>query len=177
MKARHLIALGLVVACAAQAQVYKRVDDQGNVTYSDEPGPDSEKVQLPEIQTYTPRPIKSTSSSTGAAAQPADDAGETRPYTIRITAPANDATVINNEGTVPVLASIDPPLGASEGIVFYLNGQQVTEPGKAAGVTLSFVDRGTHTVRADVIGASGKTVAKSEVVVFHLKRFFRKPGS
>ena len=40
-----------------RAEIYKRVDDEGNISFSDKPQPGSEKVKLAPIQTYTPPAI------------------------------------------------------------------------------------------------------------------------
>jgi hypothetical protein len=37
-------------------------------------------------------------------------------------------------------------------------------------VTLTDVDRGTHTVQAAIKDAQGKEIARSNSVIFHLKR-------
>ena len=44
-----LVPLLLGMSCSAIAHVYKSVDSEGNVVFSDTPGDGSEAIQLPEI--------------------------------------------------------------------------------------------------------------------------------
>jgi hypothetical protein len=180
MRTLFTTVLVLTLAMAAHAQVYKRVDKYGNVTYSDEPAPDSKKIRLPQIQFYTPPKRKTPKADAADAAATA--AAEKKPapmpsYVIQVANPVDDDTVISNAGTVQVTVTIDPALRPTETITIYLDGQPIAQGGSATSATATFVDRGSHTVRASVLDSNGTVVATSAGVKFFLKRFFKKAGS
>lgn len=58
MKLRHLLILccSAVVASSAQADIYKRVDDEGHVTYSSKPIKGAKKLHLEPLPTMAPPP-------------------------------------------------------------------------------------------------------------------------
>jgi hypothetical protein len=58
MKLRHLFILCCSFACAfaAQAEIYKRVDKDGHVTYSSTPIKGAQKLHLEPLPTMTPPP-------------------------------------------------------------------------------------------------------------------------
>ena len=94
--------------------------------------------------------------------------------TLRISAPAEDETVHNNEGNVAVAVELSPPLriAAGERIVLLLDGAVVAS-GSAQRFELTGIDRGTHSLRARVAAADGSAVAESATVTFHLWRASR----
>ena len=49
---RLLLVLLLLSPLLATAQVYKHVDQDGNVTFSDIPAPDSEKIDVPTLGNF-----------------------------------------------------------------------------------------------------------------------------
>jgi hypothetical protein len=56
MKLRHFFVLccSAVFACTAQADIYKRVDDEGHVTYSSKPLKGGKKIHLEPLPTMAP---------------------------------------------------------------------------------------------------------------------------
>jgi hypothetical protein len=164
-----------LLSATADAQVYKRVDEKGNVTYSDEPGAGAEPVTLPEIQFYTPPKLPASQAKTADEAE--KKSGEMPSYKVSIASPAQEATVIQNDGTVVVSARVEPALRPTEKVAFFMDGVRVAEPGASTSITLSLVDRGSHVVKASIVDATGATLAESGAVTFFLKRFFRKPAT
>lgn len=80
----------LFFALAGQAQIYKTVDADGNVSYSDTPasGGASEEVEMRHINTTPPPPAIVPRERPAAEEEPA--AVNYRPV---ITAPANETTI------------------------------------------------------------------------------------
>lgn len=161
--------LMLSLSCGlAQAAVYKRVLPDGSVIFSDQPGPDAEEIETPKPQTFTPPP-----TSTIIAPQTNSDKKPSAPYaSLTITTPVHDETIRDNTGNVSVSVSIEPPLQtqAAHKILIKLDGQVVGRPSTTQQLTLENVDRGTHTVQASVLNATGNTLLDSESVTFHMKR-------
>jgi hypothetical protein len=162
------IFLMVVAAACVHADVYKSVNEKGEVVYSDQPAPNAQRMKLPELPTYTPPPIPRFSTGS-TASKPA----AANPYkSVRIVVPENDATVWDNQGMIRVEIALDPPLMTQKGhkIQVYLNGEPRGMPVGTTSISFSNVDRGTYTLTASVVNAEGVVLASAEPVVFHLHR-------
>ncbi len=161
---RTLIALTL--ACLSgtvtAADVYRWVDSNGVVHYSDKPQAPSDKpVSLPHLQTYAPG-----SAPPGFAAAPTP--GKEAAATISIASPAADETIRDAEGKFTV--TVNAELQAGQGLVFYLDGAaQNQQPTPSTAYLFNGVERGEHTVAAALVGGDGHEVARSETVTIHMK--------
>jgi hypothetical protein len=93
---------------------------------------------------------------------------------VRIVAPQHDATVHDNQGTLDVSVAVSPPLRSKEGdhIVLLLDGR-VAASGANVHIRLRDVDRGTHTLRAQVVAADGALLLASPETSFHMWRASR----
>ncbi|WP_455204981.1 DUF4124 domain-containing protein [Kaarinaea lacus] len=157
-----------VAILPSQAAVYKHVDEQGNVSYSDVPSKKDEKpVKVEEPMTFTPDPATRSSSSSETEKKPAEKPVEYQ--SLSIISPANDAAVRSNSGDVTIQLSLAPELQRKHYIIVILDGAKVHE-GSSTSVTLTNLDRGTHTISAQVQDAREKTLLASDPISFHLQR-------
>lgn len=102
-------------------------------------------------------------------------AGNTAGYdTVRIIVPRDQATVHDNEGNLDVSVEVSPPLSSDAGdhIVFLLDGRTVAS-GTDVRIRLTGVDRGTHTLQAQVAAADGTLLLASPVTSFYMWRASR----
>lgn len=165
-----LTCLLLAAPLPAAADIYRWVDDDGVVHYGDEPRGDAERLELPEPATIdfpdpAPRPARGGDDD----AEPADAATDYR--RLAITSPRPEQTIQSAPGEVPVSLALEPQLRAGHRIALLLDGDPVPQsPLDRLRVTLAPVDRGTHTLRAQVLGSDGEVLARSETVTFYLHR-------
>ena len=156
----------ILLSASVQADVYKSVDENGEVMFSDQPTPNAQRMKLPELPTYKAPPVPGFSSSPkpAPAASPYDS--------LKIVAPENDATIRDNQGVVRVQVALEPPLMSKQGhkIQFYLNGEPHGMPVATTSISFSNLDRGTYTLTTSVVDASGAVLMTSDPVVFHLHR-------
>jgi hypothetical protein len=156
----------ILLSASIQADVYKSVDENGEVIFSDQPTPNAQRMKLPELPTYKALPVPGLSSSpkTAPVASPYDS--------LKIVAPENDATIRDNQGVVRVEVALEPPLMSKQGhkIQFYLNGEPHGIPVGTMSISFSNLDRGTYTLSTSVVDASGAVLMTSDPVVFHLHR-------
>jgi hypothetical protein len=163
---KHFPVLLILLVASVQADVYKSVNEQGEVVYSDQPAPNAQRMKLPELPTYTAPPIPAFSSTPEAAPVAS-------PYeSVKIVAPENDATIRDNQGVVRVEVVLNPPLMTKQGhrIQFYLNGEPHGIPVGTTAISFSNLDRGSYTLTSSVIAANGDVLASADPVVFHLHR-------
>lgn len=168
----------LLICSSAYAAVYRTVDEHGNVVFTDDPGANGEPVKLPPLSTVPPPKYTGKKESVPEDIQPQAPVYEI----VRIVAPTQDETLRDNPGNVTVKVAVKPKLDKAAGhrIQYYLDGQPWLKPSPSGTAVLSPVDRGTHTVAAAVVNASGEVLKRSDDVRFYLHRqsinFPNRPG-
>lgn len=150
------------------AAVYKHVDEEGNVTYADEPQKKGDKpISLPEPTTIkiTPAPKSSTSSEGKSASEKKTVSYES----VEITNPANDQAIRSNSGDITIQINSSPPLQGNDLYGVFLDGAKIQESA-APSVTLTNLDRGSHTAVVHILDENGQTLVTSSPITFHLLR-------
>ena len=92
----------------------------------------------------------------------------TAPYgTLVIAQPQDQQTVFDNNGVVDVVVSISPPLRGGERVVLLVDGKAAARQAGTA-FRLTGVDRGTHSLQAQLVSGEGRLVISSAPVTFYL---------
>jgi hypothetical protein len=168
--------MGLSVAFSVQAAVvYKWVDADGVVHFSDQEAPGAEKI-------YT-----KGSSSTAAASAPRSPAGAPAgsfqapkkaaanglDYTeFSISSPASDQTFFGDD-SISVHLNLAPTLKLNQSITWHLNGKQLEYPPDAVSFVLPRLDRGTYALAATITDQQTGESQTSNSVSF----FVRQPSA
>src|SRR5450755_422105 len=162
---RTLLFTLMCLACglALAATVYKWVDENGTVHYSDQPHANAQKVQVDAAQTYPATSSQAAVSSAAAAAggQSGNSGGDTSYRGCAIVNPQDGATFANiNDLSVNVRT--DPVLRQGDQIFILVDGSAVNG-GNPTGsqFTVSPVDRGTHTLQAVVRDGSDNLMCQT----------------
>ena len=165
---RRLAFTLMFLACslAVATTVYKRVDDDGVVHYSDQPHPNAQKLQVKDVQTY-----KASAFERGSPAAPAAPATRQQPTGYQgcaIVQPA-DAQDFANLDSLNVVVQTDPPLRGGDQVYVTMDGQPLNN-GAATGTqfTVSPIDRGQHTLTAMVRGSDGTTLCQTPGITFNI---------
>jgi len=164
------LALGLSCLCwgtpAVSATVYKCLDEDGRVAYSDTPCPGGVRMEIP-TEVLVPAPAAPQKPGAGTAAF----AGYSG---LAVQNPANEEVIRDNsgEGTVPVVLSVSPDLRADLGheITVYLDGAAWPQRFRGPQFELNGVKPGTHTLRAAAVGRDGSELFSSATSKFSLLR-------
>ena len=169
-----LIAM-LLIAGFVSAGVYKWVDKDGNIHYSDTAPPhgQAQELELPETSRYKPRVLPSKTPQAGSVqAQP--DSGEaekpTSYPTVEIVQPENAGTVRSNQGDVTVEVQLDPALAEGHVLAFVLDGEAIPDKVASTSFQIKSVDRGTHSLVATVQDEQGKELGRSSTISFTLRK-------
>lgn len=153
-------ALALACAGASAATVYRWVDENGVVHYSDQP---HQNAQTVEVKPQTVPSMDTTEVSTSSGAPPA----QRSPYsTCKLARPENDEVFLNTD-TVNARLRVEPALRPGDRVLFSLDGKQTGTEG--TDITLKVV-RGSHSLSATIEDAAGNTVCKSASVTFHVRQ-------
>ena len=161
--------LALSIAASASAAVYKWVQPDGTVTYSDRaPQENASPTDLPELQEIKLPPPPPPSEASGPDTQAEQPLR--REYTkFEITEPADNSAFRDNAGQVTVKLNLEPALQEGDTVAILLDGKEIGQ-GKSNALSLSNVDRGTHTLSAMVKNTQGGTVISANPVTFTLQR-------
>ena len=162
-------------AQAAQTKIYKTVDEDGNVVFTDMPPKSDQDAEQVIVQ--TPNSFASEEASgpreewiVEEGAEGEELAEELFRYSsVQIVSPANDETVRANDGSVSVVAASRPRMKRGHVMRILIDGSPVQE-GSQTTFNLENVDRGTHSVSAEIVDGSGNVLSSSNASVFHLQR-------
>ena len=173
-----LLVVSLALPALALGAVYKSVDPDGKITYSDQPQSGATTVDLPKFPTPAPLPGPVTTSTTAPAAS-GPQGGAVKSQLVfpgyskfSIVAPENDATVGENTGSVEVTLTTEPAWDPQWGhsIKVILDGKPLPEAHTPPKFQLNNADRGSHTLQTIVVDAQQAELVSSPTVTFHLKR-------
>jgi hypothetical protein len=170
MRVSALLLACLWVFPTSAAEVYRYVDPENGVEFSDTPRPGAERIVIPDARRA---PAVRLPPPTPEATAEADVAtGTAVAYEqVRITDPLDQETVRDNSGNMLVSVALKPGLQAPFGhkLQLLLDGEPVST-GTATSFSLTGIERGTHTLQAIVIGADDSPLASSPTTAFHLHR-------
>lgn len=164
-------------ACAADdsaasggKKVYKQVNPDGSVTYTDKPSPGAKTVEVPKTPTYKP-PSVPQFSPYQEPAKPVAFSYDS----VKITAPANEETIRDNAEAISVVVSVEPALRPGDQIVFLVDGTVKTRTTLST-YAITEMERGSHTITAQVVDAAGTVMGSDSVTVFFHKPSLLSPG-
>lgn len=165
MKTNYIIFISLFLTTLVSAEtVYKTVDKEGNVIFSDSKTENAEVIEIQDAQALDLPKVRTFKLS------PPKEKHKTSGYTkLEIVSPQNDATIHSNEGNVNINTNIEPELNNKDTLVVYLDGKQV-ETGKNPRFLLTNINRGTHTVDVALKDQNGMELKRSGKVTFHVRR-------
>ncbi|WP_394129240.1 DUF4124 domain-containing protein [Shewanella maritima] len=154
-----LLLVLLLISVSSAATVYRWVDENGKVHYSDEPVENAEVVTPNEntqnqVSLDIPQPRTSSSDST----QITDALPDVK---ISILSPTEESTIRQNSGNITVVSSITPKLPKGVFLSLYLDGELLIQPQISSRFELINIDRGEHTIVVKAVTQNGKVLASS----------------
>lgn len=176
-----LLSLMLPLSVLAEGEIYRVVDKDGNVTFTDQrPSAEAQAMDLPElsvIETVDPPP-----ADTGSAVEeikPPTPRELRRMYSdFRITQPRQEETFWGTGNTVVVAWGSSQPMLPDLSVRLYVDGQAEDVAGSGS-VTLT-LDRGEHTVYAELLDARNRRIVTTDTITFFVKQHsanFGGPGT
>lgn len=147
-----------------QAEIYKWVDDNGSVHFSDKPRPGAETITLTPTQTYSPP------KTTEPLPPEPEITRQTNPtYTkIMIVQPQDQETIRSNPGLLSVITRVEPELNMGDKLQLIYDGSPVGSPQTEPAFTLKRIYRGSHTLQLQVINEAGKVVGSSDTITIFM---------
>ena len=161
-----LILLILLSTMFAHATVYKWVDENGKVHFSDEPIKNAEVVEFKE---NTQNNIK-LPEVTALPSVPSDPAVKSIDYKMSIASPTEEETIRNNEGDITIITNISPQLASSHQLGLFMDGKQMGSKQTIGLFKLTNIDRGEHSFVVKAFDKSGKKIASTPTRKIFLHR-------
>ena len=166
------LAIGVLTACTVQAAViYKWVDADGVVHYSDQASPGAEKIITAGGASSSSAAGRNIAGPTSRTPQEGEQRGLN--YTeFSIASPAPEQTFFGDD-VIPVRLNLNPPLRPNQGITWHLNGAQLDSPPGALSFVLPRLDRGTYVLAATITDQQTSESQTSSSITF----FVRQPSA
>ncbi|WP_246837614.1 DUF4124 domain-containing protein [Salinicola sp. MH3R3-1] len=159
--------LPMIVSSAQAASVYRHVDADGNVVYSDEPRA-GHRVDLkpiavvdpdtPEIRTRSDQPTPASASAV-----------DYERFTI--SSPHDEQTLPTGQaGNVQVQLAIEPALQRGDRVQLRVDGEVRQSPMHTNVFALSQLERGEHRLQAELVDAQGRVRLATPAVTLYVQR-------
>jgi len=173
----RLLVLGCLLAAlaapvhGATTQMWVWVDAKGVTHYSDRPVPGAKLMSVatmePEepAQPATPRPPPTSSATPAGAPQ-----STVQYQLLEIFQPAENETFFNADAVVTVRIRSEPELVSGDQMRLYLDGNLVEGDPTALEYTLPSLERGAHSLRAQIVDSLGKPKQLSEPRTIHMRQ-------
>jgi hypothetical protein len=167
---RHLLIvtcllLSLTLSTFAAAEIYKTVDKQGRVVYTDQPPPNTSPtvVELPSINSLPPTEFLPNQGLAPSAQ--VQDIG----YQVSIMSPASGTVLQADQRSVGVSVSLDQALQAGHKLLYFLDGTLVEKTTELS-IKVTEPPRGEHKLHVEVASQYGKSLGQSAPVIFVVLR-------
>jgi len=165
---------GLLAFFSLSAQkIYKTVDANGNVTYTDQPPNETaEPLDLPEISVIDGKTNGQGPTNLYQAPEPEEDEEGTGGGIyddLRFTSPTSEENLWGTGGTVSASLSTKSGLLPEHRIRYYLDGK-LTAVSSRLNMNFSEVFRGEHNLRAVIVDQSGRIMGRAGPIRFYIKQ-------
>ena len=162
---KSLLIPALLYAFTVSAGLYKGLDEEGNVIYSDKPFENSQQFTPPAI-TVVDAPKVPPKKEEVAEEQTA----ETKYTKFSITAPKNNQTIWNVPD-LTVALQLTPALDTAAGHTTWLlmDGKPLVKKSQSLLLQIGRADRGQHTLQAQVKNKKGKIIKRTKTITIHIK--------
>lgn len=170
MKGKYLFALFalLFLADDALSQVYKYIDKNGNVIYSDTPPEEQKDLAPAELPDLIIQPaVKVAPRAPETSSQ--TDATEIETSIIQ---PANESTITPGQMSFTVAAEVTRPLARGETAVLLVNGEEFGRSSNSLSWTIDNLIRGEMRLQVRIINRENALLAESET----LRVFVQRPS-
>ncbi|WP_018403709.1 DUF4124 domain-containing protein [Marinobacter gelidimuriae] len=156
----------LLINGAAQAEVYRQVDAQGNVTFSDQPSSGAEAIQVRPVTTITLPKMQDLEQ----LEQPQQEQPPSPLYElVRFVYPRNNEAFNSGNGDVEFSVISSPQLRDGHKYEVTLDSQPVGQSTSGT-ILVQQIDRGTHQAGVNIVNRSGIQVGSGTGITFTIHR-------
>ncbi len=154
-----IIAFACCAALGAHGEIYKHVDKDGNVSFSDQPRDGGEWVPLEPTNTVSPP--QSWQRHTPRRQRP----HTSQYWQVKIIEPAADTIISNGLAPTRISGQITPAMQAHQRVRLLLDGVPVAESSRPS-FTVDRIARGAHTLQLELRDGDSVLGSSEPVPVF-----------
>lgn len=158
----------LIIPFAMAEEIYKTVDENGKVIYTDTPTKEGEKVEMQELNTVPPpeyRPRPSSSSSEGGSSMDGPPN-----YQLYFSSPADGTKVGPEQTSLNVQVQVEPGLQSGHLLQFFVNGQPQGTAQSSTSFVATNLMRGQKTIGVAIVDQQGNVLASAAPVRVYVIR-------
>ena len=155
----------LLLPKAGTAGVYKYLDENGRIAYSDKPVDGAKKMKLQR----SPTPPAEDEASEEELSEDNEEQEVTSYKALKLLNPTQNKVVSDRSGSVQVILLPSPRLSSQHQLIINVDGKDISR-GRHANLNLANVHRGSHTVSGRIVDADGNVMIESPSVTFHVRR-------
>ena len=167
-----VVFLVLPLLAFSEGEIFKVVDKDGNVTFTDQrPSSGAEPMDLPPlsvIETDVQVPAAATGTEPAEPKEPTARELRKEFRDFRITQPEQEQTFWGTENTVVVTWGTSGSITPEMSVVLFVDGK--TQEASAVGSVSLTLERGEHTVYAELRGANNRRIIATEPVTFFIQQ-------
>ncbi|WP_052140860.1 DUF4124 domain-containing protein [Pseudoalteromonas piratica] len=152
------------LADLAAKEIYMWRDENGVLVFSDTKRPGAKVISLADDK------VTSMKKADTSVFEKNNTQTKIIEYGIQIVSPSHEETIRDNTGSLHVSARITPSFNPKFKAQLLFNGKRNTPPQSNAVFVMRNVDRGAHTLQAQLFDEEGNVVATSEQITFFMHR-------
>lgn len=156
----------LILTGSSYAQVYKWIDNQGIVHFSDTPHTGAQPLQLNAVQQSTPPALSSKTNTVSTKSL----TNQHQYQEINISQPLNESTIRNNQGSFLVAVELVPKLMSGDVFQLLLDGKAYGDEQTEVVFEVDGINRGAHTLQVQVLNAQGLVLITSTKITLFMHR-------
>lgn len=167
---RHLLiatSLILLLSSFASAEIYKTVDKNGRITYTDVPPANTDAKPL-ELKAINSLPTPAAIPNTGPIHANTNNQAPLE-YRVQILAPENGKTLLADERSVTVSIGVNQNLSGGDLFAYKMDGSTLTTTQETT-YTITEPPRGEHVLTVDVVDTEGNPLAQSNAITLVVMR-------
>ena len=155
----------LIFNFTVHAGLYKGLDDEGNVVYSDQPFDNAQKFTPPSLSV-----VNTPKAEIKKEVIEEEKTAEFKYTDFDIVSPKDNQTIWN-EPDLGVTVQLKPALNTAEGhnIWLLMNGKPLVKNSQSLLLSIGRADRGAHQLQAQVRDEAGKIVVRTRTIIVHIK--------
>ncbi len=165
-----ILAIALASGPALAQNIYKTVDENGNVVYSDT-NPDGEGVAVTLKELSVVEPARSEQPQTGDDTADAGEepSAEGADVGLRILSPQPEQTIWNTAYVLSVQVGVTGALPEGTELAYLVDGE-VKQTSRSTSVELEEVWRGEHQLSVEHRGPDGRVLSTAGPVTFFMRQ-------
>jgi hypothetical protein len=163
----------LISTTIAHAGLYKGLDADGNVAYSDKPFDSAKEITPPTISVIEPVKVEPKEIITE---KPTDEVFKYKKFSID--SPIDQQTIWNNPA-LGVSLNLKPALNTAAGhkIWLFMDGKPIIKNSNSLTLEIGRTDRGEHQLQAHIRNKAGKVIKQTKTITIHIKNTVVKRGN